>query len=452
MMKGFEHTGFWWDPRDPDTRWPGTLTFDPVAGATLKRTIASHPKQIFVECLELEIIHGEAPGGLEITLLDCFESSGTDIFANAVITGFHAAVPDPPVLVAAAVIENLSEWWGASAIAHDSGLKYPDIGVRWTQPDAIEVHADDLMRTTICSGALSSFERRSVSITEEIRIELKAASPKRLSVFRRRVHACQDLLSIASLTLCNIEDFRLCPPSEDGTPKVIGHFHAVPVFKNPAEGWPHFLFRHKDVESRLNQVFGAWLANAESLSVVRSLYMSGAYGKSFLEIKLLALAQAAEAYHRRAYEGEDQYMNADAYEQTILPGLLSAIPGSLDRSHRDALRSRLKYGNEHSFRKRMTVLFDEHEPALAAVIPSPKQWIERIVDFRNGFTHHPVVSEAQNFDKMELVRCNYVLRILVELCFLKSMGMDGVTIAQIAKACERYRQIRRRFFASPAAT
>ena len=145
-------------------------------------------------------------------------------------------------------------------------------------------------------------------------------------------------------------------------------------------------------------------------------------------------------------------MDADAYEQTILPGLLSAIPSSLDRSHRDALRSRLKYGNEHSFRKRMTVLFDEHEPALAAVIPSPKQWIERIVDFRHGFTHHPVVSEVQNFDKMELVRCNYVLRILVELCFLKSMGMDGVTIAQLAKACVRYRQIRRRFFASPAAT
>jgi hypothetical protein len=29
MMKGFEHTDLWWDPRDPDTRWPGTLTFDP---------------------------------------------------------------------------------------------------------------------------------------------------------------------------------------------------------------------------------------------------------------------------------------------------------------------------------------------------------------------------------------------------------------------------------------
>ena len=447
MMKGFEHTGFWWDPRDPETRWPGTLRFDPVAGATLSRTIPFHPRQLLGKSQEFEILHGETTGTLKITLLHCFERSSTDVYANAVITGFHADQPDPPVLAAAAVIENLNEWWGQRAITRDTTLKHPDVGVRYVQPGATVVHEDSLLRTSIGSGASSSFEGTRASIEEEIRIELKASEPQPLSVFRQRIHGCQDLLSIASLTLCNVEDLRILQPSDEpGAAQDIGHFYAVPVFKNPAEDWPDFLFTQKNVAARLHEVFGAWLGNAQSLSVVRSLYMSGAYGKSFLELRFLSLAQAAEAYHRRLYEGQDLYVDARTYEQNILPGLLGAIPETLDPSHAQALRSRLKYGNEFSFRKRLTMLFDEHQAALAAVIPSPREWIERIVAYRNDLTHHPIVENRPDVDKIALVQCNYVLRILLELCFLKSMAIDADAIRQLAAECPKYRQISQRFF------
>ena len=180
MMKGFEHTGFWWDPRDPATKWPGTLKFDPVAGATLSLTISLHPSQIFGTSREFDVLHGETTGALEITLLDCFERSGTDIFANAVIVGFHADQRDPPLVVAAAVIENLTEWWGQNALAHEPALKFPHIGVRYTQPGATDIHADATIRTSIRSSPLASFERKSVSIEEEIRIELTASEPQPL--------------------------------------------------------------------------------------------------------------------------------------------------------------------------------------------------------------------------------------------------------------------------------
>jgi hypothetical protein len=45
-MQAFEHTGFWWDPRDPDTKWPGTLRFDPIEGAVLTRTERFHPSHL----------------------------------------------------------------------------------------------------------------------------------------------------------------------------------------------------------------------------------------------------------------------------------------------------------------------------------------------------------------------------------------------------------------------
>ena len=92
------------------------------------------------------------------------------------------------------------------------------------------------------------------------------------------------------------------------------------------------------------------------------------------------------------------------------------------------------------------MLFEEHAGALGAVVPSPVSWIERLVAYRNDFTHHPVVDERTDLDKEELVQCNFVLRILLELCFLKAMAFESKDIERLAKACHRYRQIKARFF------
>ena len=29
-MESLEHSGYWWDPREPDTKWAGTLRFRPT--------------------------------------------------------------------------------------------------------------------------------------------------------------------------------------------------------------------------------------------------------------------------------------------------------------------------------------------------------------------------------------------------------------------------------------
>ena len=68
-MKPFEHTGFWWDPRDPDTRWPGTLRFDPVTGAVLTRTIAFHPSHLLPAGREFDILLGDTTTSGSVTLL-----------------------------------------------------------------------------------------------------------------------------------------------------------------------------------------------------------------------------------------------------------------------------------------------------------------------------------------------------------------------------------------------
>ena len=92
-MKGFTHTGFWWDPRDPGTKWPGTLTFDPETGARLARTVPFDLREFFGPSREFDLIHGETTSGLKISLLHSFEGGDDEIFANAVIVGIHAEEP-----------------------------------------------------------------------------------------------------------------------------------------------------------------------------------------------------------------------------------------------------------------------------------------------------------------------------------------------------------------------
>jgi hypothetical protein len=134
MFKPFEHSGFWWDARDPHTRWPGTLSFDPVNGAVLARTLPTDLVRAFGERATFTLIHGETASGTPVTLINCFERGSSDIFANEVITGFHADSQDPLIATATAVIENMSEWWAPAAIAHDPARQFPDIGVSYQKP------------------------------------------------------------------------------------------------------------------------------------------------------------------------------------------------------------------------------------------------------------------------------------------------------------------------------
>ena|SRR2546422_9769667 len=99
-----------------------------------------------------------------------------------------------------------------------------------------------------------------------------------------------------------------------------------------------------------------------------------------------------------------------------------------------------------AYRKRLTLLFEEHESAMKAAIPKPMSWIGPLVDYRNTLTHHPVAESEPTTNTTQLVQCNYVLTILLELCFLKAMGMDAAQIEELAKRCGRYALVRERFF------
>ncbi len=449
--------GFWWDPKHPETRWPGTLNYGGPEGANLKLLLEPAPlsadllRQAFSsEIREYDFLLGDTTSGEKVTLLKAFNRSTENIFANAVIVGFHADGADPLISTAAVVFRHLDEWWDRAAISPDVSSGWPNLTLQYKEPDPIVVYEDSVLRISVRSGLTGSHKRMEHSLREEIRIEMTASSPIPLSEFQWRVDACKDLLSVACHTVCQVEELRLLPPRIDGESRFeIGRFHAVPVLSDRDEEsrmWPNLLFHCGDIRDQTQAIFTAWLHCARPLLVVRSLYLSAVYGKAFLEVKLLHLTQAVEAYHRRCYDG--LYMADQDFATRVADALREAIPTGLDPSLRDSLKNRIKYGNEYSFVKRLTVLVIEHEAALAAITPNLRKWPTKISERRNSFTHHPVIGgQFHSIDREEIICCNYVLQTLLECCFLKSMGMTSTQITTLAARCARYGSIKRRFFA-----
>ncbi len=125
-------------------------------------------------------------------------------------------------------------------------------------------------------------------------------------------------------------------------------------------------------------------------------------------------------------------MPADEYKQKVMVPLIACIPSDVDSSHRQSLKNRIKYGAEYSLSKWLTLLFREHRETLEELIPNALELIRPIVERRNSLTHFPPPrADDPDDDKEDLLRYNFVLRVLLECCFLKLMGFSDTEITRL---------------------
>lgn len=458
FMERIEHDGIWWDPRDPDQRWPGTVRFEPRQGTTLTIRADSEKPEPFGTLREYERIYGVASNGLPITLLHCFDRSSQgslfttgrklEIFANGLITGLHCESTDPSLSLASVRLAHANEWWGQSGFEQVPDVGLPDQAVRYRTKEPTAVYKDRF-QVSIRPYATGSFSAHRVLMEESIAFEIKSEKPVPLSDLEEVASACSDFLSIACATLCGIEAFTLLRPrSGDERPR-LGQLYTVPHLKHRGEEGHRamdMLFRFSDME-RPETAFAAWFDKMDRLKDARTLYKVGLYGGGYIEHRLLALTQAAEAYHRRFFSG--RYMDDERFKADVLVPLSAAIPSNIDASHRDAIKARLRFANEVSLRKRLQELFKAHSAALTILAPDAEKQVSAIVDMRNHFTHYPV-PDSHRESKNQAGRDKslfylYLLRLLLEACFLTEMGFEQEKIVALVERSDEYSQMARRF-------
>jgi hypothetical protein len=462
-MRQFEIEGLWWSPDQPENAWTGRLSYHQRDGITLTTIEPLNPVSSFSfggggKDESYEVLHGRATDGKAVSLLRCYETSSQmtvagagpsrrrTLGANSVVIGMHARSADFLVSSASVSVRHLSEWWRRSRLEMDPTVSPPDLAVKYTAPPPLLLCDDGQYRVSLRSGVSGRVGSGKATLDESLTFEIEAAVPKPLSELQRRVRQCTDFLSIACLALCEIDELEVEQPETGSEPQQRGTFHAVPLYRSREKASiVHMMFSGNEAEKRLPELFAAWWSRAESLFHVRALYFAGAYGGGFIEAKLQSLTQALEAFHRRFRDGT--YMDEAAFQRDILAPIVAAIPKDTDARLRQSIIARLRYANGFSQRQRFKVLFREYSAGLETLVTKPVEYVDPIVDHRNEFTHFDPEQRtpAVEVPPERVLIYNFLLRMILEACFLESMGFTKDEIVALLRRSETYRQYSVRF-------
>lgn len=462
-MESLEEAGVWWPANDQEARGSGTLRFDIDAGAVLSLIETKEPadavdafrRRMEGKLGQYDVIHGANASGKRISLLNCFDrhtSGGVsgvetrEVYANAVLHGFHAESSDPEIRQMVAVLRHVPAWlgWSGLSVAHPEG----SVRVHHRQPDSLQLVENGelsvFIRLSLSLQCKTTSRGKAVALQEEAQVVVETAEPSRLSYFQDIASACRDLLSVACQRHCQTE--KLSVVRVTGSEREKARFHAVPAIKAPApksEPIHTDLLFHSGQVKDVQDAFTRWIGQMERSRPVRGLYNSAVYGSNVLEGRFLAYTQAVEAQHRR-FRGGAQ-MDPEKYQHEVLPILGDAIPDGLENSFRQSLKTRLKYGYDYSLRKRLQLLIAEHEMALRNVVPNAGDLRHEIVDLRNWLTHLPPEKGAEA-EPEDYLKYFFLLRVLLELSFLADVGFSPEEIAELAEGCEGYRSWKQRLF------
>jgi hypothetical protein len=146
----------------------------------------------------------------------------------------------------------------------------------------------------------------------------------------------------------------------------------------------------------------------------------------WLHVEFLSLMQALEGFHRGLYEG--LYMEEDQYE-SVKKALGDALPTELSSDHKDALRSRIRYGNQISLRKRLNALAELIPEQIRKTILGnngkiPGSW----VDTRNYYTHWDEELRPNVLDTQDMYNANVRMRVFLRVLYLNLMGAQEESI------------------------
>lgn len=191
-------------------------------------------------------------------------------------------------------------------------------------------------------------------------------------------------------------------------------------------GWDFFMLR-TDMEIDMAGIFARWFEIYDSIAMPSQLALSVLSSKDlWLHVEFLSLMQALEGFHRATMP--DLYVTEEQYAP-IRQALSNAIPKAVGMDHRDALKSRIKYGNEVSLRKRLDALVCRLEMPLRKRVLGgdgsvPRSWVVT----RNYYTHWDETSRSSTLDGIEMHRAAVRMRVLLRILYLDLTGIPQTAI------------------------
>ncbi|MGQ0554441.1 MAG: HEPN domain-containing protein [Nitrospiraceae bacterium] len=161
----------------------------------------------------------------------------------------------------------------------------------------------------------------------------------------------------------------------------------------------------------------------EKLEESVSLLLSAVYERPLAShVRLLLLCQALESFHRNIFGG--CYLTPEAYEP-IRVALTGSIPSTIESSLKDSLKSRIRYGYQFSFLKRLNELHSPlHESLLKQIGIDAVKFTQDVKEARNYYTHWDPAGAANIPKGAALANLVSKLSAVSRIILLKHLGID----------------------------
>ena len=438
----------------------GRLYYDPEHG--VKLDLVENPGGIQSlgqgDEQSLRTIYGQLVDGTPVTLSDCFISrtsvqigigigSPTTLVVNRALFGRHVAdMEQMLVREYSQELSSLSTWTCAPSakvdLVKDKAMRGVDISYRI--PNSITVPLPDRqfdVRITHSMSTSSEVCTSGLKWSAAIAVLPHDALP--LETVNEIAWQFQNLMSlligarlstrmIAIIAHDNSTDVAVRVPAL----KFVYHQRGRHDHKDLYP--PQMLLPYSVVKDEFPTMVGKWFGRPTQAVLATNVFFGSQDMRSTaVDVRFMAAAQAAESFHRSL--GTGLYMDQAAYDDAVQE-LANHIPPSIQGDHRQSLKNRLKYGNEHSLRKRlMDMLRRIPEDTGRRIAGDVEKFVVKVVDTRNYLAHYDGSLQANAFEGKALYAAAERLRILVTVNLLHDLGIKDEDLATVLERSREFK-------------
>lgn len=419
--------GQFWLPTNPGRRVGGALHLRPgeLIGLDVFGSLEATDPLSGSGGMDYPVIHGVTTQGMACTVLEASQSrsvltgygtTGIVFHAAYALIGLHADTLDAArFLSGQATFTGLAGWAGQAVFREIAGGgAEPVLSATATYPPGFALDIPALDARITLAGALTSAPNALEAVTwtyePYLRVEPRVSQP--LTWFLKVLDDLRNLLVLCTFSTVAAEKVSVFPDSRGYEAGAV--YRSTWLDKRPEPvAPPRMIVRLPFILPSIEMIVREWLALVEVARPSIDLFCGALFrGAGISTFSFLALAQAAEGYHRCVFDGIYEPVGEYARHEELM---VTALPSDLPEPLRARLRKTLQHANEFSFRRRLRELFDALGPLQSVVCSDPTAVVGEIVDARNMLTH-----QLKDGPRPKWPRLAYLSRVL-QLLFLATV-------------------------------
>lgn len=427
----------------------------------------------------------------KVTLCNCIQKKElkmgvqtSEIYAEYILQGYHFSCLDEIKFTEINVqYTNLEKWINLPNIIIEPIIDkkntgtFQEINLKQKVKESIEIgKLNDCSIVVFDKPFLSpgffqlisifGFNSNEIIIKEQKSIMIGSEQSKELNDLLDIAHLIQDFLTFGCGQIISICDIKTCIIGKGSEYQSFGCEHRLvevekpflikifyrlssPITSQKSFNPKQILFKFTDIINKSDVILNNWKTVKTELTPIIETYL-GLYYIPIRYIKdyFLALAQAVEGFHRIHHKGE--YCDKDIFQE-ISEELKKVFSSQLekheiDKSHHESLLKKIAYWNEYSLKERLEDLLADNDfynclPDTFFTSDEDKEnFTKQVRDTRGALTHPSSNSSNTKPHKKpskhilsgyELEQLINKLRIILEICLLKSLELDPLQIKVI---------------------